>query len=80
MVFSSARIQELGCSILTYPGVVVSNTVVNLSFANRMTIQELGLKPLVLDELSEVLDIKSEEIEVRESLNEILKVSCSCGL
>lgn len=28
MVFSSARIQELGCSILTYPGVVVSNTVV----------------------------------------------------
>lgn len=45
-----------------------------------MTIQELGLKPLVLDELSEVLDIKSEEIEVRESLNEILKVSCSWRL
>lgn len=38
---------------------------IDLMFANRMTIQELGLKPMVLDELSEVLEIKSEEIEVR---------------
>jgi len=36
----------------------------DLTFANRMTIQELGSKPMVLDELSDVLDIKSEEIEV----------------
>lgn len=35
--------------------------------SNRMTIQELGVKPMVLDELSEVLGGKSEEIEVWES-------------
>ena len=36
----------------------------SLTFGNRMTIRELGLKPAVLDELSDVLDIKNEEIEV----------------
>ena len=34
------------------------------TFGNRMTIRKLGLKPVVLDELSDVLDIKNEEIEV----------------
>lgn len=34
---------------------------------NRMTVRELGLKKVVLEELFDVLEIKPEEIEVRNT-------------
>lgn len=45
-------------------GILVSHTFFAECRSNRMAIQELGVKPMVLDELSDVLGIKSEEIEV----------------